>query len=257
MCLVSIVTVVRNDKPGLVRTRTSIASQSFRDFQWLIVDGASTDGTAEYARSLDESYVSVRSEPDGGIFDAMNKGLERATGDFVLFLNAGDTLANAAVLEHVGGRLRRGNVDFLYGDSLEAFGGDRLVYKTARGHQRVSYGMFACHQTMFYRRSLVGPQRYDCRFRVSGDYAFTAQFLTKTTRIERVDQALCIFDLSGTSWSNQRRGRKENWKVQRDVLKLSLLHRCAIRGAYLCSAFLVNRLPILYRALRFRRLNDN
>jgi putative colanic acid biosynthesis glycosyltransferase len=257
MCLISIVTIVRNDKPGLVRTRTSIVSQSFRDFEWLIVDGASTDGTAQYAQSLDESYVSARSESDNGIFDAMNKGLERATGDFVLFLNAGDTLVNAAILDQVGACLRRGNVDFLYGDSLEAFGGDRLVYKAARGHERVTYGMFACHQTMFYRRSLIGAQRYDCRFRVSGDYAFTAQFLTKKPRIERVDQALCIFDLTGTSWSNQRRGRKENWKVQRDVLKLSLLRRCAIRGAYVCSAFLVNQLPILYRMLRFRRLNDN
>jgi putative colanic acid biosynthesis glycosyltransferase len=187
----------------------------------------------------------------------MNKGLERATGDFVLFLNAGDAFANSAVLEHVAGRLRQGNVDFLYGDSLAAFGGDRLVYKAARGHQRVSYGMFACHQTMFYRRSLIGAQRYDCRFRVSGDYAFTAQFLTKKPRIERLDQALCIFDLTGVSLSNRRRGRKENWKVQRDVLKLSLLRRCANRGAYVCSAFLVNQLPILYRIFRFRRVNDH
>jgi putative colanic acid biosynthesis glycosyltransferase len=240
-----------------MRTRTSIASQSFRDFDWLIVDGASTDGTAQYAQSLDEPYVSVQSEPDSGIFDAMNKGLERATGEFVLFLNAGDTLVNNAVLECVASRLRRGDVDFLYGDSLEAFGGDQLIYKVAKGHQRVTYGMFACHQTMFYRRSLIGAQRYDSRYLVSGDYAFTAQFLTKRPRIERVDQALCIFDVTGTSVSNQRRGRQENWKVQRDVLELSLLRRCAIRVAYICSALLANQVPVLYKMLRFRRLNGN
>jgi putative colanic acid biosynthesis glycosyltransferase len=257
MPLISVVTIVRNDRPGLVRTRTSIASQGFRDLEWLIIDGASTDGTTQYARSLDESYVSVLSEPDTGIFDAMNKGLERATSEFVLFLNAGDTLVNNAVLELVASRLRRGDVDFLYGDSLEAFGGDQLKYKVAKGHNRVTYGMFACHQTMFYRRSLIGAQRYDCRFRVSGDYAFTARFLIKKPRIERVDQALCIFDLAGTSVSNKRRGRKENWQVQRDVLELSLLRRCAIRVAYVCSALLANRLPVLYKMLRFRRINDN
>jgi putative colanic acid biosynthesis glycosyltransferase len=257
MPLISVVTIVRNDRPGLTRTRTSIASQSFRDFDWLIVDGASTDGTAQYAQSFEEPYASVRSEPDTGIFDAMNKGLERATGEFVLFLNAGDTLVNSAVLEVVAYRLRRGDVDFLYGDSLEAFGGSQLNYKVAKGHHRLTYGMFACHQTMFYRRSLIGAQRFDCRFRVSGDYAFTAWFLTKRPRIERVDQALCIFDLTGTSVFNQRRGREENWQVQRDILKLSLSRRCAVRVTYVCSALLANRAPSLYKRLRFRRHNGN
>ena len=91
----------------------------------------------------------------------MNKGLERAAGTFVVFLNAGDTFAGAAVLKRVSEHLSSNTIDFLYGDSLEAFAGNRLSYKAAQGHGRLNYGMFACHQAMFYRRSLIGDQRYD------------------------------------------------------------------------------------------------
>ena len=78
MVLISIITIVRNDAPGLIRTRKSIAEQAFRDVEWIVVDGASTDGTAQLIQSFDEPYASVSSEPDHGIYDAMNKGLDRA-----------------------------------------------------------------------------------------------------------------------------------------------------------------------------------
>jgi putative colanic acid biosynthesis glycosyltransferase len=256
--LLSVVTIVRNDAAGLERTRAGIAAQTgARDFEWLIVDGASTDGTAQIAQAFDETYASVVSEPDRGIFDAMNKGLERATGTFVVFLNAGDTFAHNGVLHRVAEALGTNDIDFLYGDSLEAFGGGRLSYKAAQGHGRVNYGMFGCHQSIYYRRSLIGAQRYEPRFRVSGDYCFTAQFLRKNPRILRLHEALCIFDLSGTSVLNKRRGREENWLVQRDVLGLSLARRLMISGAYLCTAFLSGRFPALYKFLRFRESHVN
>jgi putative colanic acid biosynthesis glycosyltransferase len=178
--------------------------------------------------------------------------LERAAGRFIVFLNAGDTFAHSGVLGRMAAALRADDIDFLYGDSLEAFGGGRLSYKAAQGHGRVNYGMFGCHQAMYYRRSLIGAQRYEPRFRVAGDYCFTAQFLIKKPRILRLHEALCIFDLSGTSVRNKRRGREENWLVQRDVLRLSLARRLMIRGAYLGTAFLSGRFPALYKRIRFR-----
>ena len=253
MTLISIVTIVRNDQEGLRRTRASVAEQTSRDFEWLIVDGASTDGTKEMANSFTEPYVSVRSERDTGIYDAMNKGLERSRGEYVLFLNARDTFADAKVLETVAANLRESQADFLYGDSLEAFGGNRLVYKAAQGHERVAYGMFACHQAMYFRRSMIGTLRYDTDLRISGDYSFTAAFLRSRPKICRLHQALCIFDLSGASVANRKRGRDENWRVQRDVLGLSLLRRCFTRLAYLGSAFLATQMSGLYKALRYRR----
>jgi putative colanic acid biosynthesis glycosyltransferase len=249
----SIVTIVRNDSPGLARTRASIAAQvGARDFEWLIGDGASNDGTAQLAQGFQEPYASVVSEADHGIFDAMNKGLERASGKFIVFLNAGDMFANTAVLARVAECLGPDEVDFLHGDSLEAFGGNRLSYKAAQGHRRVSYGMFGCHQAMYYPKSLIGAQPYDPRFRIAGDYCFTAEFLLKRPRILRLHEALCVFELTGASVLNKRRGRTENWIIHRDVLGLSLPGRILVRMAYEGAALLSGKFPRLYRALRFR-----
>lgn len=256
MALISIVTIVRNDSPGLLRTRASITCQEWRDFEWLVVDGASTDGTAQLALGIDDAFVRAYSEPDEGIYDAMNKGLTLATGQFVVFLNAGDALADSGLLKRVAARLTETDADFLYGDSLEAFSSVQPICKLARGHQHVRYGMFACHGAMYYRRALIGEARYDTTYRISGDYCFTAEFLKKLPRIAQVDEPLCIFDLSGVSSMNRRRGRAENWRVQREVLSLSLMHRCAIRAVYLGTALLATYFPGVYKVLRFRRRNE-
>ncbi len=253
MTFITVVTIVRNDLHGLLKTRASLAEQTSKEFEWIIVDGASNDGTAEMAASFDEPYASARSERDSGIYDAMNKGLDRATGEFVVFLNARDTFADSEVLETVSANLRASKADYLYGDNMEEFGGGRSLYKRAQGHERLAYGMFACHQTMFFRRSMIGSLRYDTSLRISGDYAFTAKFLLqKRPRICRVDRALCIFDLSGASLTDRKRGREENWRVQRDVLGLSLPRRCLTRLAYVSTAFLATQVPGLYKALRYR-----
>jgi len=97
----SIVTVCRNDRDGLARTLDSIARQTFRDLEVVVVDGASTDGSAEHARGRTDLPLSVSSEPDQGPYDAMNRGIARARGEHVLFLNAGDHLAGDDVLARV------------------------------------------------------------------------------------------------------------------------------------------------------------
>ncbi len=97
----TVVTVCRNDRPGLERTLASIRAQTWRDFEVELVDGASTDGTADYVRGLSEPWLRATSEPDAGIFDAQNRGWRRARGTWCLFLNAGDALAAPDALSRV------------------------------------------------------------------------------------------------------------------------------------------------------------
>lgn len=97
--MVSVVTVVRNDRPGLSRTLQSVFSQSFRNFEYIIVDGASTDGTRKFLASFDACLDRWISEPDGGAYDAMMKGARMATGKYVLFMNAGDEFVDNFSLE--------------------------------------------------------------------------------------------------------------------------------------------------------------
>ncbi|MDE2401328.1 MAG: glycosyltransferase [Burkholderiales bacterium] len=252
MALVSIITIVRNDLSGLKHTQRSVTSQHCKDHEWIIVDGASTDGTADHALGLQDPQTSVVSEPDQGIFDAMNKGLCRAQGEFVVFLNAGDTFKDERTLQTVAEVLQTGRVDFLYGDSLQQYAGEQLIYKVARGHRKLGYGMFACHPSMYYRRSVLGDMRYNAAFKIAGDYDFTARFLRKTSSMVRLDSALCVFDLTGASVQNKARGRAENWRVQRDVLGVPLLNRVLTRLTYLLTSVLNDHFPGVYRWLRFR-----
>lgn len=118
MTFLSIITVVRNDPEGLQRTAQSLAEQQFEDFEWIVIDGASTDSTvaalaAQSAQMRQPEFLI--SEPDRGIYDAMNKGLVRAQGEWLTFLNAGDTYCEATTLTRVHDWLLAANADWGFG----------------------------------------------------------------------------------------------------------------------------------------------
>lgn len=249
----SIVTIVFNDVVGLQGTQKSVASQSFNDFEWIIVDGGSSDGTSEYARSLAGSGAVVVSEPDDGIYDAMSKGLSLSSGRYVVFMNAGDVFSDSGVLSCVHEAALKSGADFLYGDSQERFSAGELLYKKAKGHMRFKYGMFGCHQSMYYRKEFLSGLTYDRKYRVAGDYAFTVSVLMKKPVVSYINGSLSIFDLSGVSNKNKKIGRSENWLIQRDIIGASLLWRLFCRASYVLSALLSERLPVFYKILRFGR----
>lgn len=203
--LFSIITITRNNLDGFHRTKDSLDHQSLRDFEWIVIDGDSTDGTKDI---LPESALS---EPDRGIYHAMNKGIDRAKGDYLLFLNAGDTLSDADILATIGKTIAAETPDFIYGDSLETSG----FYKKARRPDDLDWGMFTHHQAMLYKRERIGPLRYDELYRIAGDYAFTRAFLEGTQKISYIPAALCIFETGGISQRNMRLGRIEQYTARR------------------------------------------
>jgi putative colanic acid biosynthesis glycosyltransferase len=254
MPLISIVTVVCNNKTGLIRTWSSISSQSTGDFEWIIIDGESTDGTKEFASSLQFPFVKVISEPMRGIYSAMNMGLEASNSSFVVFLNAGDTFTDRHTLEEINPLLLREDIDLLYGDSLLPFENGKIpAYKPAWGQAWITYGMFSCHQAMYFRRSVIGDMRYDSNFMISGDYDFTARFLKKSDRILHLHLPLCVIESFGVSERKREIGRRENWSVQRSVLHMSCLHCAIIRLVYLAMWVLRHNFSGLYGLLRFKR----
>ncbi|MCD8498238.1 MAG: glycosyltransferase [Alphaproteobacteria bacterium] len=173
MSLFSIITVTRNNGEGLARTYASLAAQSLADYEWIVIDGASSDSTLGFMKDKPALLVS---EPDKGIYDAMNKGLERASGDFLIFMNAGDCFAGAQVLEELSHVLRAEQTVFAYGDAWEEQSGGRPFYKRARRHHHIAYGMFTHHQAMVYKRAALGDMRYDLRYKIASDYDLTAGF---------------------------------------------------------------------------------
>jgi putative colanic acid biosynthesis glycosyltransferase len=250
----TVITIVLNDLPGLRETTNSVKAQAFSDFEWLIVDGGSKDGTVEYLKQLDHPNCRWASEQDKGLFDAMNKGLARATGQYVIFMNSGDRFADGEVLNRVDASLRQDGQypDLIFGDAYEETAGGDLLLKPARPARAINRGMFTHHQAMFYARNAVGDMRYDCKFRMAADYHFTSRLLASGARSLYVGFPICIFERAGFSEQNAAIGRRENLAVQKDVLRLGPARRIYNHASFLASAFLRTYMRGFYDRLRYR-----
>lgn len=226
--LFSILTVSYNNLSGLKKTYASLNSQISRDFEWIIVDGGSTDGSAEFLEAIKAHFTSA---PDKGIYDAMNKGLKRACGDYILFLNAGDCLTEPGTLQKIAAALENaedGRPDFIYGDSLEEITHNKKLcklYKKARSHKYYRQNMITHHQAMLYRRETLKDLRYDLSYKIAADFDFTARFLAsidQTGKVLYLSFPLCIFEAGGLSQSNMKQGRQEQFLIRKKQGLMSL-----------------------------------
>ncbi len=199
----SIITITYNNRDGLSRTAESIQNQTNKIYQWIIIDGASTDGTRD--DFVHYTSATIISERDNGIYDAMNKGINNATGDYLIFMNAGDTFANPDILDRVM-PLTQNAPDLMYGDSIEG-----NHYKPARAPKHINWGLFTHHQAIFYNRTALGNMRYNTDYKISADYDLTLRFLKIHGKTEYLNKAICIFEQGGISQQHVKRGRNEQF----------------------------------------------
>lgn len=169
MTAFSIITVVRNDPVGVVRTLQSVFRQNFADYEVIVQDGASTDETSDLLRRMAPWIDSLVIEPDGGIYDAMNRALMRATGDWLLFLNAADFFVNDRVLETVAARIDPEACDIFTGQAIRDEDGQVHPY---RAPDQFWAGSTCDHQATFIRRDLMQELKYREEFRIAGDLDF-------------------------------------------------------------------------------------
>jgi len=181
--LFSIITVTWNAASTIAPTLESVRRQTSSDYEMLIIDGVSTDDTLKIVRQTSISSLRVFSEPDNGLYDAMNKGIERAHGRYLIFLNAGDTFADDTVLARLA-LLTVDNPGVIYGQTQLVDAQRNVVGKrhltapkrlTARSFLN---GMVVCHQAFVARRDLV--PKYDLQYRLSGDYDWCIKVLKKS-----------------------------------------------------------------------------
>lgn len=246
----SIVTICRNDREGLMLTAESVRAQTFGDYEWIVVDGASSDGTLEYLDSL--SFGDWESAPDAGIYDAMNKGLLRTSGAYLLFLNAGDSFADSRVLERLDAEIGSGTPDFVYGDALEETGEPRapLWQKKAKSAEKIRSGMITHHQAMLYRRGSLGGLRYDPGLSIAGDYDFTLRFLLKTRKRLYWPFPICVFRAGGISQRQAASGRREERAIRRKILKTGIFEEAKTALRQTAAQTLKRLFPPLFRWVR-------
>ena len=225
--MITLVTVTYNAAATLERTLQSVGCQSYRNFEHLIIDGASTDGTVEiahrYQHTLPAGRVVVLSEPDGGLYDAMNKGLRLAKGDYVCFLNAGDKLHSSQTLQAVadavaGSRVPVGVV-YGYTDIVDDEGRFLRHRRLQPPHwltwRSFRHGMLVCHQSFYVNRAIAC--QYDLRYRYSADFDWCIRCMKDAEKRKMhnvfVREPLCDYLAEGMTTQNHKASLRERFRI--------------------------------------------
>ena len=230
--IVTVVTVCRNAKSSLEKTIDSVLSQTYTPVDYLVIDGASTDGTQDMLSKTDG--LRWISEPDKGIYDAMNKGIRMAEGEWIIFMNAGDTFASNDTLLHVFSEER--DADVVYGDVIK----DGNIKKAEPPHN--SHRMFFCHQSAFVRTSCLKVFPFDIRHKMSADFKQMKQIYHAGKTFMQLDFPVAVFDTTGVSNAQRSKGlydnilvirEEDNWKERLRLLPRLLFTywMCRLRGA--------------------------
>lgn len=195
---ISVVTVVYNSENTIEETLCSVINQSYKNIEYIVIDGGSTDGTIEEIVKNKQVIKLFISEPDQGIYDAMNKALKLASGDFLIFMNAGDTFfSNNAIEEFVKVITNKDAV--YYGDAIYI---NRLTNKTnLRGGYFNKYRLAKtniCHQTIFYPKVVFKSYTYNLKYKLFADWANNMQ-LYKKHKFIYLNQTISYFDSGGIS----------------------------------------------------------
>lgn len=199
--LFSVITVCYQCKDALEVTACSVLAQSLADYEYLIIDGGSTDGTAELAKEYAsrDSRMTVVSEPDGGIYDAMNKGTGLAKGQYILFLNAGDVFVSDTVLEQVKAALEKEPGDIYFGDVRRE---GRIVRQNRKPtlFRLIYLEWMVCHQSIFAKRQQCKEDPFDMSLKICADRDWLIRRLKAGARVCHLHNLLvCDYDTSGVS----------------------------------------------------------
>jgi putative colanic acid biosynthesis glycosyltransferase len=231
MTVFSIVTINWNDCAGLQATYRSVASQTYRAFRWIVIDGASTDGSLQWLQALDEPLAEIISEPDQGIYDAMNKGLALATEQpgFTLFLNSGDCLSDPGVLARVATAVAQAPSapKFIYGDYYRKAPSGALTCIAAKPIEKLRRGMPSSHQCMYFENARLLGMKYRENYKLSADYCLLVEFLSGLdlrASVLKIPAPLCIFDTTGVSERRRLEALREDMQIRMRFMNLSQLN---------------------------------
>lgn len=216
----SIVTICYNDLDGLKATVESLRKQTTFEFEQWVIDGASKDGTPEYLKDLQVPWdLHFISEKDRGIYNAMNKGKVRATGDFVWFLNSGDICADTTSIARWIDAIRLNpDADVLYG---------QVWFQGSQGHKKVGRPVTAfnfrsemplCHQGIIYRRAMLEKTSYREDLRIVSDWVLTEWFFENGKAVY-IDGLFAIYNLTGVSTQQLTRMFREKLRAEKRWLR--------------------------------------
>jgi glycosyltransferase involved in cell wall biosynthesis len=214
----SIITVTYNADKVLERTILSVLNQSYPQLEYIIIDGNSSDETKKIIERYTSGLSYWVSEPDSGLYDAMNKGLRKATGDYVWFLNAGDILPhNNTVQELAAIAAESGMPDILYGETdlmdinEKIIAARRLKAPETLTWKSFRMGMLVCHQSFIVRREIA--EKYDMQYRFSADFDWCIRCMKSAKTIVNSRLRLVNYLYEGLTTTNRKASLKERYAI--------------------------------------------
>lgn len=231
--LFSIITITYNASRWVEQTILNVLSQSYPHIEYIVIDGGSTDGTVDIIKQYASGISYWTSEPDKGIYDAMNKGLEKASGDYVWFINAGDSLYTSDTVQSVASLVQKKKTlpDIIYGETNiidedgQSLGRRRLKAPKKLTWKSFRMGMLVCHQSFITKRTIA--PLYNLKYRYSADFEWCIRCLKSTHRIYNTRMNLANFLDGGVSTTQRKVSLKERYDIMCQyygVVSTSLFH---------------------------------
>jgi glycosyltransferase involved in cell wall biosynthesis len=250
--IISIITVVYNGAEYIEKTILSVIRQTYSNVEYIIIDGGSTDGTLQIIQKYDHDIDFWISEKDQGIYDAMNKGIDHMSGDWVNFMNAGDIFCDEGILTSVFHKQHYAEHTVLFGDHFVRYD-DLTVKRRAGAIENLWKGSQFCHQSAFIKGSFHQIHRYNRVNKITADFEFFFNASISGNTFFRLPQAICIFSAGGVSDINRTKSIISWFKVvcEKEFSMKILSHYCWLIGLNWTKGIVKSLLPrSLLRNLR-------
>jgi glycosyltransferase involved in cell wall biosynthesis len=254
----SIITINFNNKAGLIKTTQSVFEQTFTDYEYLLIDGGSTDGSKEYIELHKGKFSYAVSEPDKGIYNAMNKGILQAKGEYLQFLNSGDWLADSSVLEKVFDKLP--DCDMVYGNMLKVIPGGKTVNDKGPPGGNISFQTFYTwninHSPSFIKAVLFTKYGlYDEQLKIASDWKFfLIAFGLNSSYILYKNIEVAYFDMTGISNVQKDLLRAEKKKVLEELVPYPILTDYRNNESDIVRTGIINRHFVTARLYRLQQI---
>jgi len=212
MKLISIITVVYNNVELIENTIKNVLSYEMDHLEYIIIDGGSTDGTVEVIKKYLDKISIFISEPDKGIYDAMNKGARMARGEWINFMNAGDEFAIRS-FDSLQKVMKDEKCSVIYGDVIIKREDGSLFVDVARPLDQINYLLNFCHQSSFVRTKLLLETPFSLNYKISSDYDFFLNMFKKGYKFEYINESISMFALGGISTGISKQYLKERLSI--------------------------------------------
>ena len=245
----SIITINYNNLEGLKRTYESVVSQTCQDFEWIIIDGGSTDGSKEFIEEHQAQFTYWCSEPDKGVYNAMNKGIAKATGEYLNFMNSGDCFYDEHTLKNVFSQELV--ADLVYGDWIRVYP-DHEEYKAAPPKAFYATVFFdnVCHQAMFIKCNVLRQRGYDDNMYILADWKRWIEMSLDGQTFQYIPLTICRFEATmGLSETVSEQHSRERERLY-DLMPVEISRQIKKYNKLYLQNWEYNNNPIIYDTIR-------